>query len=198
MVSPLLWASPHGLVFWHHGDLRIVTLLPRCLTSKRKEWKLLGQLKVPLKTGTVSIWLYSIIKRSPRVCSDSRVQSGRLCFFVGEWQNHTAKECWDGSYCNYLWKMQYATFDVSGMENNSSTLFIFQIVFSNPSSLWEWCFFSVSAISPPCFSSIKMYWVSTKGTVSLLQSHPWVQIMVSVTLCCTKKFSFNVSLLFFF
>ena len=45
------------------------------------------------------------------------------CFFVGERQNHTAEERWDGSYCNYLWKMQYATFGVSGMENNSPTLY---------------------------------------------------------------------------
>lgn len=92
------------------------------LTSRRK-WKLLGQLKATLKTGTVSLWLYSIVESSHRACPDAWLWSDGLCLFTGEWQNHISEELWDGRYYySYLWKMQYVTFGVSGMESSRSTL----------------------------------------------------------------------------
>lgn len=176
MVSHIPWASSRGLLFWQDGGLRIVILLTWCLTSKGKKNKTDGSVEDYTQNG------HSIILA---IFCWSKQSQDRLYLLIGEWQNSIAEEhCYGEFYSGYLWRKQYASFSISGMESSRTILFPYHI---SCFQILETIGNRVPSLFLP-FSSLflihKKLSNSHRGIASLLQSHNWTQVLVSVVICC--------------
>ena len=118
---------------------------------------------------------------------DYRVRLFSFCGGVTKphWRRELEQAIW------HLQKTKYVPFPVSWMEGT----FLLSIYFPGcifKSSKSSGIVFLLCFCHSPSLFLFHQNWLSScKWVASLLQSHPWIQIMGSVTPCCTKMLSFN-------
>lgn len=161
MVSHLPWASPQGLVFWQHSGLRIGMLFHGVWLPIEKNENCGARWRLPSKLAQCRFGCILLLEV---VTGPAQVQGCGAADFVSLCRRDktTTEEHSDATFCGYLWEMPHL---VPQARLSSCPIFCSysRLCFLILQSLWKECFFSVSVIAPPSFSSINIYWVSTKG-----------------------------------